>query len=219
MAANQNRLEVRIDIFEKPDQRALALPNLTPPQFIEAMIQEFRELEYLSDSPAEYQLRKAQDRSSLADDQPLGEQLKPGERLILVENGVPLPADTQLPSQPVYLRAQSTGKVYKLNWLPALIGRPDKSQPPNEWIAVNLDGYKTGLRVSRRQAKISEENGQYFIESLSSNPTALKRGNGTMIPVSSGKQPLRHGDIIYFERSNIALKFIVRSNPVTGKEK
>lgn len=219
MAANQSRLEVRIDIFEKTDQRALALPSLTPPQFIEAMIQEFRELEYLSDSPAEYQLRKAQDRSSLADNQPLGEQIKPGERLILVENGVPLPADTKLPGQPVYLREQTTGKVYKLNWLPALIGRPDKSQPHNEWIAVNLDGYKTGLRVSRRQAKISEENGQYFIESLSSNPTALKRGNGATVPVSSGKQPLRHGDVIYFERSNIALKFIVRANPVVSKEK
>lgn len=211
MAANQNRLEVRIDIFEKTNQQALALPNLTPPQFIEAIIQEFRELEYLSDSPAEYQLRKAQDRSSLTEDQPLGEQIKPGERLILVENGVSLPADTKPPSQPVYLREQSTGKVYKLNWLPALIGRPDKSQAHNEWIAVNLDSYKTGLRVSRRQAQISEENGQFFIESLSSNPTALKRGNGAIVPVSSGKQSLRHGDIIYFERSNIALKFIARS--------
>lgn len=216
MAANQNRLEVRVDIFEKTDQRALALPNLTPSQFIEAMIQEFRELEYLSDSPAEYQLRKAQDRSPLTEDQPLGEQIKTGERLILVENGVPLPADTKLPSQALYLREQSTGKVYKLNWLPALIGRPDKSQAHNEWIAVNLDSYKTGLRVSRRQAQISEENGQFFIESLSSNPTALKRGNGAIVPVSSGKQPLRHGDIIYFERSNIALKFIVRSQKGAG---
>ncbi len=216
MAANQNRLEVRIDIFEKTNQRALALLNLTPPQLIEGILQEFRELEYLGDSPADYQLRKAQDRAPLAEDKPLSEQLQAGERLILVENGVPLPAGTQLPTQPVYLREQSSGKVYKLNWLPALIGRPDQSQPHNDWIAVNLDSYKTGLRVSRRQAKISEENGQYFIESLSSNPTALKNSNGGATPVGSSKQPLQHGDIIYFERSNIALKFIVRSQKGVG---
>jgi hypothetical protein len=212
MGANQARLEVRIDVFEKTNQRALALANLTPPQLIEAILQEFRELEYLGDSAADYQLRKAQDRAPLADGQSLGEQLQGGERLMLVETGIPLPANTKPSTQPAYLREQSTGKVYKLRWQPALIGRPDKNQAHNEWIAVNLEGYKTGLRVSRRQAQITEENGQYFIESLSGNPTALKNGEGKTIEVTSTRQPLQHGDVIYFERSNIALKFIVRSH-------
>ena len=218
MSTNQARLELRVDVFEKTNQPALALPNLTPPQLIEAILQEFRELEYLGASPSDYQLRKAQDRSSLVDEQPLGGQLKPGERLMLVENGVPLPAGTKPPSQPLYLREQTTGRVYKLNWLPALIGRIDKSQPGNEQIAVDLEGYKTGLRVSRRQAQITEENGQFLIESMSGNPTTIKNSDGTSGAPISGKHPLRHGDTIYLERSNIALKFIVRSQKTASKE-
>jgi hypothetical protein len=218
MSTNQARLDLRIDVFEKTEQRAMALSDLNPSQLIEAILQEFRELEYLGDSPAAYQLRKAQDRASLADDQALGEQLKAGERLMLVENGVPLPPDTKLPSQSAYLREQSTGKVYKLNWQPAIIGRPDKKQPHNERIAVNLEGYKTGQRVSRRQAQITEENGQFFIESMSGNPTAIKNGDSASSTVISGKQPLKHGDVIYLERSNIALKFIVRPSKAPTKE-
>jgi hypothetical protein len=218
MSTNQLRLEVRVDVFEKTNQRAIALSNLTPPQLIEAILQEFRELEYLGTVPTDYQLRKAQDRSSLADDQPLGEQLQTGERLLLVENGVPLPAGVKPPSQPAYLREQTTGRVYKLNWLPAIIGRPDKSQPGNEQIAVDLEGYKTGLRVSRRQAQITEENGQFFIESLSGNPTAIKNGDGTGGTPISNKHPLHHGDIIFLERSNIALKFIIRPHKTSIKE-
>jgi hypothetical protein len=216
MSTNQTRLELSINVFEKSNQRALALPHLTPPQLIEAVLEEFRELEYLSDTSANYQLRKVQDRSPLAPDQPLSEQLQNGERLMLVEVGGPLPAETKLVNQHVYLREQSTGKVYKLYWQPAIIGRPDKNQANNDWIAVNLEGYKTGLRVSRRQAKITEENGQFFIESLSGNPTMIKNGEGQPIPVTAVKQPLKHGDIIYLERSNIALKFIVRARKASA---
>lgn len=218
MSTNQARLDLRIDVFEKTEQRAMALSDLNPPQLIEAILQEFRELEYLGDSPAAYQLRKAQDRAPLADDQALGEQIKAGERLMLVENGVPLPPNTKLPSQSAYLREQSTGKVYKLNWQPAIIGRPDRNQGNNDLIAVNLEGYKTGQRVSRRQAQITEENGQFFIESMSGNPTFIKSGDGASGTEISDKQPLKHGDVIFLERSNIALKFIVRPNKVPAKE-
>lgn len=219
MSVNQTRLELQIDVFEKTNQRALALPDLTPPQLIDAILKEFRELEYLGDAPADYQLRKVQDRSPLADDHPLGEQLQPGERLMVIENGVPLPPNTQPPIQPVYLREQSMGKVYKLHWQPAIIGRPDRNQANPEPVAINLEGYKTGLRVSRRQAKITEENGRYFIESMSDNPTIIKRDNGATLPVAPEKQPLQNGDIIYLERSNIALKFIVRPRKPQPKEK
>ena len=48
MSGGQTRLNVRIDVFEKADQRALPLRELTPPQLVEAILQEFRELEYPS---------------------------------------------------------------------------------------------------------------------------------------------------------------------------
>ncbi|MCL4297869.1 MAG: FHA domain-containing protein [Anaerolineae bacterium] len=210
MSSNQARLELHIDVFDKKDQRALALPNLTPPELVEAILQEFRELEYLSTAPADYLLIKASDKTPLSSEGDLQQQVGNAGRLILVENKPAPPKDTRRPSQEIYLREQMTGKVYKLNWLPAIIGRPDKNQPHNEWLAVNLEPHQAGLRVSRRQALITEEGGQYFIESMSRNPTAIKTGEDKTIVVDSGKQPLQPGDIIFLERSNIALKFIVR---------
>jgi pSer/pThr/pTyr-binding forkhead associated (FHA) protein len=109
------------------------------------------------------------------------------------------------------LREVVSGQVYKLHWLPAIIGRPDKNQLLDDRIAVDLESYKTGLRVSRRHAQIVEEDGRYFVESLSRNPTLLRSPDGSLEAVDSEKQPLQHDDVIQLERSNIALKFIVRS--------
>jgi hypothetical protein len=210
MSGSQKRLDVRVDVFEKTEQRAMPLPDLTPPEFVEAILQEFRELEYLSDTPANYHLAKAADQSPLAIEEKLARQVANGEQLVLVEEENPLPDGTQRPTHPIYLREQISGKVYKLHWLPAIIGRPDKNQPLNDQVAVDLEPYKTGLRVSRRHAQITEKDGQYFIRSMSRNPTALKDSEGDMMPVLDEKRPLHNGDIIHLERSNIALKFIIR---------
>jgi len=210
MSTGQSRLELMIDVFEKRGQRAMPLPTLMSSELVEAILQEFRELEYLGDSPAHYSLLKAADETPLNDEEPLRNQLAKGSRLVLVENEVPLPAKTARPSDPIYLRDQASGKVYKLNWQPAIIGRPDKNQPHNDRVAVDLETYKTGLRVSRRHAQITEENGRYFIQSMSKNPTAIKRGDDEPIVVTEEKRPLQNGDIIHLVRSNITLKFIIR---------
>jgi hypothetical protein len=210
MSGSKKRLELRVDVFEKTDQLALPLPDLTPPEFVEAILQEFRELEYLSDSPSDYQLLKADDQSPLVAEEKLNQQLNNGGRLVLVEEDAPLPDSTKRPGNPIYLREQVTGKVYKLHWLPAIIGRPDKNQALNDQVAVDLEPYKTGLRVSRRHAQITEKDGQYFIHSMSRNPTAIRDSEGDMMPVTEEKRPLHNGDTVHLERSNIALKFIVR---------
>jgi hypothetical protein len=210
MSSAPSRFELHIDVFEKKNQRALAMCNLTPPELIEAILQEFRELEYLSSSPADYQLFKADDKAPLNNESELQQQLANNGRLILAENKLSLPPGTQRPGQQAYLREQTTGKVYKLHWQPAIIGRPDKNQPHNDRLAVNLESHQSGLRVSRRQAMITEEGGQFYLESMSRNPTAIKTGDGQTLPVTTTKHPLNPGDIIFLERSNIALKFIVR---------
>lgn len=209
-APGQQRLELFVDIFEKPRQRALALPELTPQQLVEEILQEFRELEYLSRIPAHYRLRKPSG-AILEADIPLRQQVSGlDNQLVLIEEDQALPAGTKRPSLPAYLREQSSGLVYKLHWQPAIIGRPDAGQSHNDWLAVNLETYKTGLRVSRRHAQITESDGRFYIAGMSRNPTILQRGDEqhdlTDIP-----QPLQPGDIIYLERSAIALKFIVRS--------
>jgi hypothetical protein len=216
MSSGQSRLELQIDIFEKAGQRALALPELTPPELVGSILQEFRELEYLSDSPADYQLFKAADKSPLDNEGLLQSQVSNSERLVLVELMAPLPPGTERPSDKIYLRELSSGKVFKLSWLPAIIGRPDKNQPFDDRLAVNLETFETGLRVSRRQAMITEEDGQYFVESMSRNPTSIKNGEEQIIPVTSKKQLLQPGDVIQLERSNIALKFIMRSGKKAG---
>ncbi|MCP4421410.1 MAG: FHA domain-containing protein [Chloroflexi bacterium] len=211
MSASQKRLKLKIDVFEEKGQRAMPLPTLKPPELVEAILQEFRELEYLSDSTADYHLLKADDASHLNDEEPLRNQIGNGTHLVIAENEESMPQGTARPSDPVYLREQVSGKVYKLHWQPAIIGRPDKNQSHNDHVAVDLESYKTGLRVSRRHAQISEKNGNYFIASMSRNPTFIRGDEGDPIPVSAEKRPLQNGDIIHLERSNIALKFIIRN--------
>ncbi|GJM40891.1 MAG: hypothetical protein DHS20C20_11730 [Ardenticatenaceae bacterium] len=212
MSTNQKRLDLRIDVFEKSAQWAKPLPNLKPPDLVAAILQEFQELEYLSDSAADYRLAQAENGEMvLQDDVPLHQQVINETNLKLLEVERPLPSGTQRPSQAAYLRDVANGKVYKLQWLPAIIGRPDKNQPHDDRITVDLEAYEMGLRVSRRHAQVTEENGRFFIESLSRNPTTVKNEAGVVEEVKAAKRPLQHGDLIQLERSNIALKFIVRS--------
>ncbi len=212
MGASQ-RLDLFIDIFEIKNEPAKVLPNLTPPELVEAILQEFRELEYLSDQPKDYKLiikEKKKGFLMLEDDKPLNQQSLSQRHLMLVESKKQLPDDTKRPTNHIYLREQSAGKVCKLHWQPAIIGRPDKNRKHNDRIAVNLETYETGLRVSRRQAQITENDGKYYIESMSRNPTSIKDTAGHTRPVTEEKQELQNGEVIHLERSNIFLKFIIR---------
>jgi hypothetical protein len=202
---------LKIDVFDKAQQWAKPLPTLKPVELIEAILQEFRELEFLSDSAADYYLTQSENgEGQLHEDTSLAQQLTNNSRLKLLEVERPLPQGTERPSTAIYLREQASGKVYKLHWLPAIIGRPDNNQAGDERISVDLEAYRTGLRVSRRHAQITEKDGRYFIESASRNPTSLKDEAGESVAVTEEKQPLKHGDVIQLERSNIALKFIIR---------
>ena len=85
MSANQSRLALLIDVFDHPAQRALALPTLRPAEFVAAIIEEFREIEYLGGDPTTYQLLRTTNRATLDEETPVGQQLVAGERLALVE--------------------------------------------------------------------------------------------------------------------------------------
>jgi len=210
MSASQTRLDLRIDVFEAENQWAKPLASLTPPELIAATLQEFRELEYLGSDPDDYVLLKKADQKPLDPEKPLQKQLGNEAHLVLREREQPLPEGTKRPSRPVYLRDQSSGNLFRLDWLPAIIGRPDPNQPHNDWLAVNLEMYPTGLRVSRRHARITEKDGRFYINSLSRNPTILKKADGSETPIGDKLAPLDNGDVVFLERSNISLKFIER---------
>ena len=202
----QPRLDLRIDVFSALAQRALVLPDLTAAQVLGAVLSEFREIEHLGDNAADYVLCK-QDGDLLDEALAIGAQARQGERLILQEKSRPLPAQTQRPPCPLYLRDQNGGKVYLLQWLPALIGRHDPNRPREDWLAVDLTTHESGLRVSRRHAMIAESGGHYLIESLASNPTVIQRADGGEVAVNE-REWLYPGDVVRLVRSRIALKFL-----------
>jgi hypothetical protein len=210
MSASQTRIDLRIDVFEAENQWAKPLASLKPPELIAATLQEFRELEYLSGQPDDYLLLKKDDMTPLNPEESLKEQALNSARLVLQERERPLPLGTKRPSHPIYLRDQTSGKVFQIPWVPAIIGRPDPNQAHDDWLAANLESYPSGLRVSRRHAQIMEKNGRFYILSLSRNPAILKKADGSEMPVGDSPTPLSSGDVVFLERSNISLKFIER---------
>jgi hypothetical protein len=221
MQSSLSRLELRIDVLDELDQRALALPDLLPGDLIQAILDQFRELEYLGNDPEQYHLIRSANGATLDLDVSLGHQLEPGDKLAVAENVEPLPSGAESPSQPIYLRELSGGQVFRLNWLPAIVGRHSDSQPMNELVAVDLQGFSSGQSVSRRHVMITGEDDQYHVENLSGNPVQLLtaaalEGRVKTIALSEASVPLHSGDIIRLERSGIALMFIVRQ-PVEAK--
>jgi hypothetical protein len=211
------RLDLKIDVFEKTAQRALVAPDLKPPDLVTAILREFGELEYLGSAPENYHLSGV-DGKPLDPGARLGDQARTGDRLVLVEEEPPFPEGTRPASRPVYLREQSTGNAYRLAWLPAIIGRVAEDRPDNAAVAVDLTGFPTGLRVSRRHVRLSEDRGIFYVENLSSNPVSLIPAGGTDteggIPVVDVRRPFASGDMLRLDRSGIILKFVARREPV-----
>ena len=182
MSSSQARLDLLVDVFELQGQPARVLTSIKPPELVEAVLEEFRELEVLSDDPSAYYLVKANDRTPLDDTVEIGrQQLRKDDRLILEERMQPIPENTQKLAQHVYLREQNSGKVYRLHWQPAIIGRRAESHH-DEWVAVDLQPFPTGLRASRRHLMITEANGQFYVENLAKNPAAILRNRDNNDP-------------------------------------
>ncbi|MFV9504541.1 MAG: FHA domain-containing protein [Oscillochloridaceae bacterium umkhey_bin13] len=210
---HSDRLTLWIDVFEQPRQQALVLPHLTPPQLIEAILREFaRDLAYLSEQPADYQLR-AQGKP-LRDDQPLSEQVSNETSLVLHERSGPVPSGTVAAPDAIYLLEQRTGQLSKLRWLPAIIGRSGGSLPNDIPLALDLGPYPNGLRVSRRHAEIRAAAGAYQIVSLARhNPIVLIRSDQPPLTLDGQPHPLRHDDQIRLPNSELIFRFMVRATP------
>lgn len=205
-------IEVSINIFDLGRQRAQVLATLTPLELIETILQEFHEeLPYLSGFPNDYELRVANGDAGLDDRLPLNRQISNRASLVLAERAVELPRGGRQMTRAAYLREQSRGSVYRLRWQPAIIGRPGSNLADNDLLAVNLAPYRNGDYVSRRQARITEEDGQFCIENLSpSNSVTImdEKGNRTLIDL--GRHRLNSGDVIRIDASDIHLLFLKR---------
>ncbi len=207
------RIELTIDIFEKTGQVAHVLKTLTIRQLIEEILREFDEYLFLDlHTPSRYTLYKKGESEPLDPKKTIAEyHLSPGTELVFQERPPIVRSDVSPIVGNVYLREKKSGRVFKLEWQPAIIGRPDNvsihNDLPNNLLAVNMQSFETGEHVSRRHAIILEEKGHYFIESKSQNPTLL---NGNPDPISQ-REELHDGDEIHLIHSQITLRFMVRS--------
>jgi hypothetical protein len=207
MSSDQRRVEIQVDLFGTT-HRALLIMGLTPQELIRAIIEEFREIEYLSSTPEAYQLVRLDTQEILDEELPLLTQLAQGRHVQLRERMPILPNGSSRLNQHVYLREETSNTIYKLWWQPAIIGRSDEQLGQNELVAVNLSSHQAGLRISRRHAQISVHNGQILLESLSPNATRIRRGP-QVIDVK-GSAALQPGDLIDLARGQVLLRFMQR---------
>lgn len=220
MSTSAERLHLTVDIFDQLAQRAHPLPSLTVQEFVAAILTEFQsDFAHLGSEATQYYLTRAEPGNGvttpLHPDELLAQQVQDGDHLVFCEKNLAPSTPSTAPHQAIYLREQSQGRVFPLQWLPALIGRPHYDQPDAPPPAVDLSGYPTGLRVSRRHAQIIEEGGRYYVESLSlTNPMALRDTAGNRVRLQAQKQLLQDGDTIILENSEIQLQFLVRTSTV-----
>jgi hypothetical protein len=216
MSAEQSYKEIQIDLtlIDKP-QRAKILPSLTPPELVQAIIAEFSAVPHLTPDPAAYRLVRADTGAVLDDESPILKQLGVQAACRLVEYSSTLPPGATPMGRRAYLREQSSGRIYRLPWQPAVIGRPDEKLTTNDLLAVNLVSDSAGMVVSRRHAQIVCDGRQIFIESLGQNPTRVSSAQSPPSELS-GRRPLQDGDVIELVRSQIRLQVIIPTDgPLT----
>src|SRR4051794_13498377 len=98
--AGQQRIELKIDLLDRTNQRALALPTITSNELIAAILQEFDEVDYLGKSADDYVLYKVEDNSALDASLPLSQQVAANARLVLKERELEIPSGAQPPLVP-----------------------------------------------------------------------------------------------------------------------
>jgi hypothetical protein len=57
---------------------------------------------------------------------------------------------------------------------------------------------------------ITEDGGRFAVQTLSGNPVTIRRNDGSSEAVFGRPVPLQNGDVLYLNRSEIALTFLIR---------
>jgi hypothetical protein len=224
------RITLFIDVFDLTGQEAHVLKTLSVYQLIREILVEFsgpdssepKRIPYLKpDSPQHYELFRG-DRS-LEYDQTISQyNLNEEEHLVLKERQPDQWPDEASPLiDRVYLREPQSGRVFRLYWQPAIIGRFDETKSDNDLLAVDAEDFIGGRHVSRRHAKIEKQGDIYYLTPLtpeaSYNPVYLNGTevkSGTSIAITQGdKIGLPCAEIVELE-----LFIIQPTNTITGEE-
>jgi pSer/pThr/pTyr-binding forkhead associated (FHA) protein len=195
-------IDVKIDVFEHADQRARVLENLTPADLIVEILKEFDDI--TSDAPEKYAIYlKGVDRPLTSTYTLEQLDIQPHDELVF--DYVRQPIRQMLDSKDyAILREETTGKVFDIQWQPAIIGRPDSDAGHNIILAVNVRLFPNGMTVSRKHAQITFSEGHYYVEPLAEhNPVFL---NSKEIPLNSRRE-IKNNDKLAIGRNQITMVF------------
>lgn len=206
-------IDVKLDVFEHVGQRARLRKSLTVTGLIEEILREFDDI--AADSPEKYAVfLKGMDRPLNASSTMTQLDLQPQDELVFeyVRQNIRRMLN---PENYAFLRDEANGRVYDLQWQPALIGRPTNEAEHNIMLAVNLQLHPKGLTVSRKHAEITFSDGRYYIEPLAeNNPVAV---NDKAIPFNTRRE-LKPGDRVMIGRNDLSLTFLTQT-PVPAVQK
>jgi pSer/pThr/pTyr-binding forkhead associated (FHA) protein len=195
-------IDVKIDVFEHADQRARVLESLTPAGLIQEILKEFDDI--TADAPEKYAIYLKGMERPLTPTSTMAElDIQPQDTLVFdyIRQAIRQMLE---PKDYAFLREESTGKVYDIQWQPAVIGRPDSDVGHNIILAVNVQLLPDAMTVSRKHAQITFSEGHYFIEPLAEhNPVFL---NNKEIPLNN-KREIKNHDKIAIGRHKITMVF------------
>lgn len=181
--------------------RAQVRPSLAVANLIVEIAREFE----FTDSEG-FELYRKGSATALTRSESLSKQhIRPGETLTFIRPALlhRLPIST---TKRAVLQIRSNKEIYPIHWQPAVIGRTDADPIHMALLAINLEWIENNRRVSRRHAQITEEDGTYYIESLTpNNPTRLNR---TQLDHGE-KYPLKSNDRIFLVNSRVQLTFLL----------
>lgn len=201
-------IDIKIDIFEHVGQRARVRKSITVMMLIEEILKEFDDI--VADTPSKYVLYLKGTEQPLPPNATLEKlDIQPQDELVFDYARQTL-RQMLPPANYAALREETTGKIFDIQWQPAVIGRPSTDMDHNLTLAVNMQLIPNGMTVSRRHAQITFSKGRYYIEALAEyNPVFLE---GKEIPVNTPRE-IKHGDRLAIGRKQIPFTFLVRPAP------
>jgi hypothetical protein len=191
-------LTIQSDLFDEPNQEASIRENLP----IRTLLTETRKEFALPDGS--YNLSIKSSGKTLEPDKTLEQQgvqsgallLLNRERRVMMRESAASVMDefskhfiTSLVR--CFVTEDESGETFEIQWQPAIIGRPDANNAASaEMLAVNLGPFEGAKTVSRHHARITEQNGQYYVECMAEhNPTYLNDSQ-----VRAGERRFLQGD-------------------------
>jgi pSer/pThr/pTyr-binding forkhead associated (FHA) protein len=198
-------IDVKIDIFEHTGQRARVRRTLTTGGLIDEIMKEFDDISRASiDRYALY--LKGTDRPLSKGSTIIDLDLQPQDELVFEYKHQNFREDF-LPRQYASLRDDKSGRMFEIQWQPAVIGRPTAEAEHNMVLAVNVQDIPNGMTISRKHAQIILEDESYYVETLTENNPVLV--NGEVVPFNSRKE-IKNNDRLILGNQKVSMTFITR---------